>query len=81
MTLRYGDKAKVKTMNRSTQPVSMKNGKLLSLLLLASMPLLTGCNLAAVSTVTFGTVLWYDIALIPVRSFLGGTALQIINTL
>ena len=59
----------------------MKRGKLYSILTLACLPLLTGCQPAAVAATAFGAVFWADLALIPVRSFLGATALNIINTI
>ena len=54
--------------------------KLFSLLFLASIPLITGCDPITLAATTFGSVFWLDIALTPVRSFLGGTALEIVNT-
>lgn len=59
----------------------MKKNKLYSLLLLACAPLMAGCDPITLGTVTFGSVLWWDIVLIPVRSLLGGTALNLVNTL
>jgi len=55
-------------------------GKLLSFLLLASMPLMTGCDPLTVSATTFGATFWLDIALTPIRSLLGGAALNFVNT-
>ncbi len=54
--------------------------KLFSLLFLASIPLIAGCDPITLAATTFGSVFWLDIALTPVRSFLGGTALEIVNT-
>ncbi len=54
--------------------------KLCSLLLLACMPLMTGCDPTTLAVTTFGTVFWLDIALTPVRSLLGAFALEVINT-
>jgi len=59
----------------------MKKSKLYSLVLLACMPLMSGCDPVTLSAVTFGSVLWWDIILTPVRSLLGGTALSLVNTL
>lgn len=54
-------------------------GKLLSLLLLASTPLLAGCDQVTAGVTLFGSFLWTDIALIPVRSAVGSWALSIVN--
>ena len=54
--------------------------RVFALLLLASIPLMTGCDPASVAATTFGTVFWIDIALTPLRSLLGGAALDIVNT-
>ena len=54
--------------------------KLFSLLFLASVPLIAGCDPITLAGTTFGAMLWIDIALTPVRSFLGSTALDIVNT-
>jgi hypothetical protein len=49
-------------------------------MLLASMPLLTGCDATTIAGASFGTILWLDIALTPIRSLLGAFALNVINT-
>lgn len=54
--------------------------KLWSLLLLASIPLMTGCDTVTLAGTTFGAGLWLDIALTPIRSLLGAFALNTINT-
>lgn len=54
--------------------------KVLSLLLLACMPLMTGCLAAPVAAAMYSGFLLLDIALIPVRSFIGGLALDFVNT-
>ena len=59
---------------------SSARSKLYSLLLLACMPLMTGCDPITLTATTFGAVLWLDIALTPIRSFLGAFALNTINT-
>ncbi|MFQ5430821.1 MAG: hypothetical protein ACE5E1_10980 [Phycisphaerae bacterium] len=59
----------------------MKKNRLSAFLLLASTALLTGCSPASVGAVTFGSALWLDIALTPIRSLLGGAALNLVNTL
>ena len=54
--------------------------KVFALLLLASMPLMTGCDISTLAATTFGAGLWFDIALTPVRSLIGGAALDFVNT-
>ncbi len=54
--------------------------KVFALLLLASMPLMTGCETATLAATTFGAGLWIDIFLTPVRSLIGGAALDFVNT-
>ncbi len=58
---------------------SKTRGKLLSLPMLALVPMLVGCDPVTTGVATFGTALWTDIALIPVRSFIGATVLSFIN--
>lgn len=54
--------------------------KLGVLMFLASVPLLTGCDATTIAGTSFGSFLWLDIALTPIRSLLGAFALNIINT-
>jgi len=56
-----------------------RRGRLLSLLLLACTPLLAGCDPLTTGVTLYGSLLWTDIALIPVRSAIGSWALSIIN--
>jgi hypothetical protein len=56
-----------------------RRGRLLSLLLLACTPLLAGCDAVTAGATMFGSFLWTDIALTPVRSAIGTWALGIIN--
>ncbi len=58
---------------------STTRGKLLSLPMLAFVPLLAGCDAVTAGVATFGTVFWTDIALTPVRSLIGAAVLQFIN--
>lgn len=57
-----------------------KKCKLFALLLLASTPLMTGCDPVTLAATTFGAGFWLDIFLTPVRSLLGGAALDVVNT-
>jgi len=57
----------------------MKRGKLLSLPMLAFLPILVGCDAVTTGVATFGTVFWTDIALTPVRSLIGAAVLAFIN--
>ncbi len=61
------------------KPFPMNRGKLLSLPMLALVPLLAGCDAVTAGVATFGTVFWTDIALTPVRSLIGTAVLQFIN--
>ena len=54
--------------------------RLFALLFLASMPLIAGCDPVTLAATTFGSVFWLDIFLTPVRSLLGGAALDVVNT-
>ena len=59
-----------------------KRGKWLSLFCMGFAPLLaTGCNPYEIGFTLFGSFLWWDLALIPVRSLLGGLALNIVNAI
>ena len=60
--------------------ISAAKCKLRSLLLLACMPLMTGCDPITLAATTFGATLWLDIFLTPIRSLLGAFALNIVNT-
>lgn len=42
-------------------------------------PFVVGCDPFTTGAALAGSILWWDVFLIPVRSFLGGTALSIIN--
>ncbi len=55
----------------------------LSVIAMTLLPVLTGCGIGPgpLAAVTFGSVLWLDLALMPVRSLLGALALDIVNTL
>ncbi len=66
-------------MLRPRHETRARRGRLLSLLMLASMPLLAGCDQVAAGATLYGSLLWTDIALIPVRSAIGSWALSIIN--
>lgn len=47
----------------------------------AMAPFVVGCDPITTSVALGGGILWLDIFLIPVRSFLGGTALDIVQTI
>lgn len=66
-------------MFRNKRLFMLRNAKVLTLLALAMLPLLTGC-IVELTAATFGTVLWLDLALTPVRSALGNAALDFVNS-
>lgn len=61
--------------------ISAAKCKLCSLLLLACLPLMTGCDPITLAGTTFGAVLWLDIFLTPIRSLLGAFVLDVVNTI
>lgn len=67
-------------MFRSNGNMNHGKAKVLSLCVLACLPLMTGC-IVELSAITFGSVLWLDLALTPIRSILGGLALNAVNSL
>ncbi len=67
-------------MFRLNRVLNSNKCKVLSLFILACLPLLTGC-VAELSAITFGSVFFLDLALTPVRSLLGALALDLVNTL
>ena len=66
-------------MSRPNKNRPARRGKLFSLLLLACTPLLAGCDPVSTAALLYGSSLWTDVALIPVRSAIGTWALSIIN--
>ena len=60
--------------------ISAAKYKLCSLLLLACLPLMTGCDPITFAATSFGAGLWLDIFLTPIRSLLGAFALNTVNT-
>jgi len=54
--------------------------KLFALLFMASVPLIAGCDPITLAATTFGAGFWLDIFLTPVRSLIGGAALDVVNT-
>ncbi|MBK8270748.1 MAG: hypothetical protein IPK83_21555 [Planctomycetes bacterium] len=68
-------------MFESKRILSSGKAAILSLFAVAMVPFTTGCLVAALPAVAFGSVLWLDLALTPIRSLLGGLALDVVNTL
>lgn len=68
-------------MFRSSKVRSGKTGKMYTLVLLTTMPLLTGCDPYSAGVLTFGTALWTDIFFTPIRSALGALTISIINSI
>ena len=65
----------------STRRSASRVGRVGLLSLLACIPLLTGClNPVGVVATAFGSIFWWDLALIPVRSALGTATLDFINS-
>jgi len=54
--------------------------KMFSLLLLVGMTLIAGCDPITFAATSFGAGLWIDIFLTPLRSLIGGAALDVVNT-
>ncbi len=42
-------------------------------------PFIVGCDPFTTGAALAGSILWWDVFLIPVRSFLGSTALGVVN--
>jgi len=56
-------------------------GMIYSAGLVAMTPLMVGCDPFTTGAALGGSILWWDIFLIPVRSLLGSAALGIVNTI
>lgn len=59
-----------------------KRNKWLSTFMVCCTPVFAaGCNPYEVGFTLLGTFVWWDLALIPVRSLLGSLALNLVNTI
>lgn len=68
-------------MSRTSTRFFRLKAVVVSLLLFVCLPLLSGCIIPALGAGVFGTLFLWDFVLTPVRSFLGGLALDFVNSI
>lgn len=64
-------------MKKSTK----QKGLFYSMAMMMMTPFMVGCDPFTAGAAIAGSILWWDVFLIPVRSLLGSTALNLVNSI